>query len=209
MKIVRQPLKIIRASFRAYLVANAVVYGVCLVGFGLALVFPQLTAGQVAALAENGTIDLIKSLFSNVWLFAVVILGVNTLTVGVLLIVLPSMVVPFAGIALMAYKAFTLGLTLAPADGPGWIALVPHSLTWLIEFQAYALLSLGAYLLGKSWLRPRTVGAENHRQGYVHGLGQLGWLALPALALLIIGAIYEAFSLIYLVPALIGLMARA
>jgi hypothetical protein len=82
--------------------------------------------------------------------------------------------------------------------------MIPHSLTILIELQAYVLVMLGAYLLGMAWLRPTTVGARNRRQGYVHGLRQVGWLGLPALALLIIGAIYEAATIIYLVPRLVA-----
>ncbi|HZG89079.1 MAG TPA: stage II sporulation protein M, partial [Pseudonocardia sp.] len=68
---------------------------------------------------------------------------------------------------------------------------------------AYILLVLGGYLLGRSWLRPATVGAQNRRQGYARGLRQLGWLSLPALALFVIGALYEAFTLRYLVPPLV------
>lgn len=209
MKLLRTPLQIIRTNFRAYLVINAIVYGSCLVAFGLALIVPELTAGQVASLDANGTIGMIRALMSNVWLFALVILGVNTLSVGALSILLPSMIVPFAGIAVIAYRAFTIGLTLAPTTESGWVALIPHSLTWLIEFQAYTLLAFGAYLLGRSWLRPHSVGARNHRHGYAHGLRQIGWLALPTLALLIIGAIYEAFSLIYLVNPLVDLLVEA
>ena len=121
---------------------------------------------------------------------------------GALRIVLPSLIVPFAGIALFAYKAFTLGLVMAPSTEIMAVALIPHSLTVLIELQAYALLMFGAYILGRSWVRPATIGARNHRQGYVRGLQQLGWLSLATLPLFIIGAIWEAFSLRYLVPPL-------
>ncbi|WP_205869371.1 hypothetical protein [Mycobacterium colombiense] len=43
---------------------------------------------------------------------------------------------------------------------------------------------------------------KNRRQGYLRGLQYLGWLALPALALLVVGAVYEAFSLRYFVHPL-------
>lgn len=62
------------------------------------------------------------------------------------------MIVPFAGIALFAYWALTTGLTLVPANDIGWLALIPHSLTLIVEFQGYVLLLLGAYLLGISWV---------------------------------------------------------
>ena len=79
---------------------------------------------------------------------------------------------------------------------------IPHSLTALIELQAYALLMFGAYLLGRSWVRPATIGAQNRRQGYVRGLQLLGWLSRIALLLLIVGAIWEAFSIRYLIHPL-------
>lgn len=203
MRVLREPVQIIRADLGVYLVMNVIMYGLLGVGFVTALIFPELAAARVASLEDDGTADLVVSLLSNVWLFALVIFGVNTLTVGALSILLPSMIVPFVGIAVFAYRAFDIGLTLAPINETAWVALIPHSLTILIEFQAYILLVLGAFLLGRSWLRPRTVGAGNRRQGYVRGLNQIGWLSLPALGLFVIGAIYEAFSLRYLVPPLV------
>lgn len=198
----RRPFHIIRADLRAYLAINAIVYGTVIVGFVTALIFPDLTATQVATLEDDGTASLVRSLLDNVWLFAATIFGVNVLTIGALSIVLPSLIVPFAGMAVFTYRAFTLGASLAPTTDIAAVGLIPHSLTVLIEFQAYALLVFGAYLLGRSWVRPRTIGTLTRRQGYLRGLRQLGWVSLPALALFVIGAIYEAFSLRYLVHPL-------
>ncbi|WP_228023976.1 stage II sporulation protein M [Synechocystis salina] len=201
IRLLRKPFQIIRANFRAYLIINAILYGLVFTGMVAAMLFPNLSATRVAILEDNGTADLVRSLFNNPWLFALTILGVNVMT-GALRIVLPSLLVPFTGIAIFAYKAFTLGLAMAPSTKVMAVALIPHSLTILIEFQAYALLMFGAYILGRSWVRPATIDARNHRQGYVRGLQQLGWLSLATLPLFIIGAIWEAFSLRYLVPPL-------
>ncbi|WP_017301983.1 stage II sporulation protein M [Nodosilinea nodulosa] len=201
IRLLRKPFQIIRANFRAYLIINAILYGLVFTGMVAAMVFPNLSATQLATIEENGTADLVRSLINNPWLFSLTILGVNVMT-GALRIVLPSLLVPFTGIAIFAYKAFTLGLAMAPTTKVMAVALIPHSLTILIEFQAYALLMFGAYILGRSWVRPATIGARNHRQGYVRGLQQLGWLSLATLPLFIIGAIWEAFSLRYLVPPL-------
>ncbi|NJO08035.1 MAG: stage II sporulation protein M [Chloroflexaceae bacterium] len=201
IRLLRKPFQIIRANFRAYLIINAIVYGLVITGMVVAMVFPNLSATQLATLEDNGTADLVRSLINNPWLFSLTILGVNVMT-GALRIVLPSLIVPFSGIAIFAYKAFTLGLAMAPSTKIMAVALIPHSLTILIELQAYALLMFGAYILGRSWVRPATIGARNHRQGYVRGLKQLGWLSLATLPLFIIGAIWEAFSLRYLVPLL-------
>ena len=201
-RFLRKPFQIVRDNFRAYLIINAIVYGLVITGMVAALVFPSLGANQVATQANSGMTDLVRSLLNNSWLFSLTILGVNVMS-GALLIVLPSLIVPFAGIPIFAYRAFTLGLLLAPTTSIIAVGLIPHSLTILIEFQAYALLMFGAYILGRSWVRPATIGARNHRQGYVRGLQQLGWLSLSTLPLFIVGAIWEALSLRYLVPPLI------
>lgn len=203
MRNLRKPFRIIRANLRAYLVMNAIAYGVFLIGVGAALAFPELNAAQVGSQQEDGTADLVGTLFAKPWLFGLTIFGVNVLTVAVLRIMLPSLIVPFAGIPLFAYKAYETGLILAPVDTATAKLMIPHSLTLVIEFQAYALVMLGAYLLGRAWLRPATVGAPNRRRGYLRGLRQAGWLSLPALALFVIGAAYEAFELVYLVPLLV------
>lgn len=197
-----RPFRIIGENAGVYLMANAAAYGIFLVGFVLGLIFPQLSQAQYTRLEDDGTADLVQSIFANPWLFALTILAVNTLKMGALTIVAPSLIVPFAGIALFAYWALTTGMTLVPQNDVGWVALIPHSLTLIVELQAYLLLLLGVYLLGRYWIRPRTVGAETRRQAYLRGLRDLGWLALPALALLVIGAIYEAFSLRYFVHPL-------
>jgi hypothetical protein len=82
--------------------------------------------------------------------------------------------------------------------------LIPHSLTLIIEFQAYILFALGAVVLGRAWIRPSTVGATTRRSAYVTGLRRLATLAILALALLVIGALYEAFSVRYLLPLFAG-----
>lgn len=93
-------------------------------------------------------------------------------------------------------------LTLVPLTADGWVALIPHSLTLVIELQAYILLLLGVYLHGVFWVRPALAGVVRHRQGYLQGLRRIGGLTPPALALLVIGAVWEAYSLRYLVHPL-------
>ena len=203
MRLLRPSFQIIRAHLGAYLALNGVVYGLLLLGMGAALAFPELNAAMITDQEEDGTAALVTALLGNARLFALTILAVNVLTVALALILLPSMVVPFAGIALFAHKAFTMGVVLAPMDATVAKTLIPHSLTILIELQAYVLVVLGAYLLGRAWLRPRTVGAATRREGYVHGLRQVGRLVPPAMALFVVGALYEALSLIHIVPRLV------
>lgn len=202
----RRPFRLIRENARVYLLLNLAIYGLVLIGFAIGLMFPELNEARIAALVENGDADLVARAFMNPALFALVIFGVNVVRLSLFTIVLPSLIVPFAGLGFFAYWALQTGITLAPSTPVGWVAQIPHGLTVIIELQAYLMLALGAYLLGKHWLFPRTVGAKNRRQGYVRGLQRLGLLALPALVLLVIGAVWESLSLRYLVGPLSELL---
>lgn len=202
----RRPFRLVRENLRIYLIINVAAYGLVVVGFALGLAFPELNAARYTALVDDGTAELVGWLVNIPPLFALTILGVNLFRLSLLTILVPSLIVPFAGLAFFAYWAVETGITLVPATPQSWVALIPHSLTLVIEFQAYVLLVLGAFLLGKSWLIPRAVGAKNRRQGYVRGLQLIGLLALPALALLIVGALWEAYSLRYFIHPLSQLL---
>ncbi|WP_340682753.1 stage II sporulation protein M [Amycolatopsis coloradensis] len=204
MHRLRRPFQIIRADLRAYLLVNVFVYGMLLLGMALGSLFPGLRAARVASFAGGGQGALVDAVVGNGWVFGTVIFLVNVFPTALLLITLPSLVVPFAGLAVFAVKTIDLGITLAPVDATSRLILIPHSLTLLIEFQAYALVMFGAYLLGRSWLRPATVDAPTRRHGYVRGLTRLGWLWLPALALFVVGAVYEAIEIYFLVPLVLG-----
>ncbi|VVJ18421.1 Uncharacterised protein [Amycolatopsis camponoti] len=204
MDRLRRPFQIIRGDLRAYLFVNIFVYGVLLLGMALGMLFPDLHAARSASFAEGSQGALVNAVVGNGWVFGTVIFLVNVFPTALLLITLPSLAVPFAGLAVFAIKTIDLGVTLAPVDAISRLTLIPHSATLLIEFQAYALVMFGAYLLGRSWLRPETVDATTRRQGYARGLRRLAWLWLPALALFVIGAVYEAIEIYFLVPLVLG-----
>jgi len=193
----QRPFQTIRQNLRVYLILNVAAYGLFLVGFVIGIFFPELHAAQATGLENDGTGELVRWLVNTPPLFALAIFGVNVFRLSLLTIILPSLVVPFAGLAFFAYWVVQTGITIAPTSAEAWVQFIPHSLTLVIELQAYILLLLGAYLLGRSWLFPHTVDAKNRRQGYVRGLRNIGLLALPALVLLIIGAVWEAYSLRY------------
>jgi hypothetical protein len=202
VKVLRRAFGIVREQRRAYVALNAMAYGLLAVGLVVGALFPALNAGLTGSMDDGGTTDLVVSLLERPWLFAATILVVNVVRVVLASILLPSMVVPFAGIVVFAHFAVTTGITLAPVDHATTMTLIPHSLTMVIEFQAYVLLLLGAYVLGRSWLRPATIGAETRRGGYVRALREIGVLAVPAAVLFVVGAVYEALSLTYLLPLL-------
>lgn len=146
----RRPFSLIRDHRRTYAIVTASTFGLLLVGFVLGLLFPALPAARAATLASDGTGDLVLAVASSAPLFALVILAVNVLRLSLLTIVVPSLIVPFAGLAFFGYWLVETGVTLVPSTPLGWVAMIPHSLTVLIELQAYALLALGALLLGRA-----------------------------------------------------------
>lgn len=118
-------------------------------------------------------------------------------------IVIPSLIVPFLGIPVITLYMFNVGVSIAPTDATTATVLIPHSLTLLIELLGYAVVMFGAYQLGRGWIRPSYLGVDTRRRAYVIGLQRLAWLALPTIVILVIGAYYEAFSVVYLLPRLL------
>ncbi|PPF45477.1 hypothetical protein C5B85_07875 [Pseudoclavibacter sp. AY1F1] len=198
----RRPFHLIRTNLRAYLLVNVFAYGLFIIGFVVGLTFPELNAARSVSLVDDGTAALVQGLVMTPPLFALVILAVNVGKLSLATIVLPSLIVPFAGFAFFGYWAVETGITLAPTTPTAWVQFIPHSFTVVIELQAYVLLLLGAWLLGRHWLSPRTAGTTSRGRAYLRGLGRVGMLGLLAFVLLVIGALWEAYSLRYLLHPL-------
>ncbi|MEU4450760.1 hypothetical protein AB0F44_05485 [Nocardioides sp. NPDC023903] len=203
-KTLSGPLALFRQHARAYAYLNLMAYGLVVAGMVLGVLRPELNAMLTGSMDESGETGLVVSLLARPWLFALVILGVNLGKVALGFITLPSMIVPFAGIPVFAYWVLTTGIVLAPVDHLTAMTLIPHSVTMVIELQAYVLLLLGAYVLGLAWIRPASVGVTARRRAWVRGLRLFGWMWVPALVLFVVGAVYEAYSLRYFLPLLIN-----
>ncbi|WP_284232440.1 hypothetical protein [Arenivirga flava] len=72
-------------------------------------------------------------------------------------------------------------------------------MTLLIEGAAYVLVAFAAWVQGRMFLQPRRYGLTSRRAGYVGGVKSTLKLYLPIIALLVIGAIYEAVSVIFVI----------
>ena len=145
MRFLRRPFQISQDDRKPFVTLNAIAFGMFLIGCVLGLAFPELVQAQASGFEKSGRADLVLRVIQNPWLFALVIFGVNTLTVGAAMIVLPSMLVPFLGIVVFAWKALNIGLAIVPTTPTLWVGFIPHSLTLLIEFEAYVLLMLPGF----------------------------------------------------------------
>lgn len=202
MKLFRRPAEILRSDSRALVVLFVLIFGTLLLGMGAGVLIPGL---ELPTLVSGGVSDdLVNTMITNPWFFGTMILLINLFVAAIGGILLPSLIVPFLGVLAIALYMFNVGVSIAPSDSTAATVLIPHSLTLVIELTAYALVMFGAYQLGRGWIRPGYLGASSRRRAYVVGLQRLAWLALPTIVLLVIGAYYEAFSVVYLLPGLLG-----
>jgi len=195
----RDALRFIRRHRAEFVAVNAAFFGLFTATMTVTLLNPEMQAAVLDAISGIVRTDLAAHVYlsGNVVYAASATLAVN-LGIAVMLISIPSFLVPFFGTVFAMVFAAAYGVTLAPI-GPYAAAMIPHSITVLIEFQAYIVAAFGAYLTGRTIFLPvagekRTVG-QRYRAAAVHVLS-LYALVVP---LLLLGAIYEAFEIIYLV----------
>lgn len=201
MGLVRSSWQIVREHHRAYFVLNGVYYGVVLLAMVYVAFFnpglqEQLLKGAAGAFTE-GPLASVGGAYmgGNVVAAAVLTFVVNLVLGSLFFITLPSLMLPFAGLV-GVYRAAMWGFVLAPTSAELALVMVPHSLTLLLEGQAYILAMLAVYVHGRSFLRPRTVSLTNHARGYVAGLRLSARIYVLVIIVLAAAAIYEALEVI-------------
>ena len=208
MKVIQSALEAIKEFRRAYIVLNLVYYGLVVCGMVYVAFNPSLQQSLLelvgSAFAE-GPLSAVGSAYSGGQvLWAMVLTFVVNLFLGsIAVITLPSLVIPFSGLLLGAYRAILWGLLLSPTTPELRLVMIPHSLVLILEGQAYILAMLAAYVQGRAFLWPRSVGAATRRQGYGLGVKRSVRIYLPVVLLLAVAAIYEALE-VSLVARLVG-----
>jgi len=201
-------LRLVREYRRSYLAINVVFYGLVACGMAYVTFHPEVqemltqavllsfTEGPLAPVAEayaGG--EVFKSIFLT--------FAVNFAIASVLVIFVPSLLIPFSGVLVGVARAALWGLLLAPTTPELRAAMIPHSLTLVIEGQAYILAMLGAWILGRAFVSPHSVGALSWKEGYLRGLRNGASIYLLVAIVLAVAAVYEVLEVIYLVPLLV------
>lgn len=163
------------------------------------LVNPEIQPAILSTISGRVRTDLAAQVYlsGNVLYAASATWAVN-FGIAVMLISMPSFVVLFFGTVFAMVSATAYGVTLAPI-GPYAAAMIPHSITLLIVFQVYIVAAFGAYLTGRTIFLP--AAGEKRSVGQRYRAAAARVLSLYALVapLLLLGAVYEAFEIIYLV----------
>jgi len=206
MRVIRSTLESIKESRRAYVVLNLVYYGLVVCAMGYVFFNPslqQMLLQAVGTAFTEGPLSAVGGAYvgGQVWLAMVLTFVVNLVMGSLAYITLPSLVIPFSGVVLGGCRAILWGLVLSPTASTGMsLAMIPHSLTLILEGQAYILAMLAAYIHGRAFLWPHTVGEADHGRGYVIGLKRSLRLYWAVVILLAVAAIYEALEVILIMP---------
>jgi len=205
MKAIISALRTIKEFRRAYIVLNLVYYGLVICGMVYVAFNPalqQLLLEAVGSAFTEGPLSTVAGAYTGGQiLLAIVLTFVVNLTIASFLwITLPSLVVPFSGLVTGACRAILWGVLLSPSSPEMSAVMIPHSLTLILEGQAYILAMLAAYIQGRAFLWPATVGATTHGEGYRAGVKRSLRLYLLVAIVLAVAAVYEVLEVIYIIP---------
>jgi hypothetical protein len=210
MKAIISALSIIREFRRSYIVLNLVYYGLVVCGMTYAAFNPSLQQSLLDAVRSafsEGPFSPVAGAYSGgqVLLAMVLTFAVNLAIGSFLWITLPSLVLPFSGLLTGGFRAVLWGLLFSPSNPEMSVVMIPHSLTLILEGQAYVLAMLAAYVQGRAFLSPATVDATGHGEGYLAGVKRSLRLYLLVAIVLAVSAVYEVVEVIYIIPLFGGI----
>jgi len=164
----------------------------------------QLTRAVVQSFSEGPLAGVAQAYAGGNVLTAMALTFLFNFFLGsVAVLLLPSLLIPFGGVGIGAARAVLWGLLLAPTTPELRAAMIPHSLTLVLEGQGYILAILAAWVIGRAFVSPASVGATRWLQGYGIGLKKALTVYVLVAIVLAIAAVYEALEVIYLVPLLL------
>jgi hypothetical protein len=201
MNLIKSAWAIIQENRNAYIIINIVYYGLvaaCMVYAAFNRPLQDVLLKTVGAAFMTGPLSFVGTAYVNAQVFTAILVTffVNLLIGSLASITIPSLIIPFSGFIIGMYRAVMWGLLLSPAHPELRIVMIPHMLTLIIEGQAYILTLLAAYIQGRAFLRPATVGVEGHGKGYLEGLKRTLKIYALVVLTLAVAAIYEVIEVV-------------
>lgn len=202
--LIKSAWGLVQENRKAYITLNVVYYGlvvVCMVYVAFDQELQKSLLDQIGAAFMTGPLSFVGEAYVNAQMLTAILATffVNLLLGSLAVITLPSLIVPFSGILVGVYRAILWGLLLSPANPDLRFVMIPHSITLILEGQAYILAMFAAYLQGRAFLFPGTVGLESRAKGYVEGLKRTGKLYALVVLTLAIAAIYEVAEVVIII----------
>ena len=204
----RYAVNIVRRHRRPYIILNVAYYGLVAGAMVYVAGHPALQVallGEVALSFTQGPMAKVADAYMGGHVFQAMILTFlfNFFLGSAVVLLAPSLIVPFAGVGIGFIRAALWGLLLAPTTPELQATMIPHSLTLVLEGQGYILAMLAVWVLGRAFISPSSVGAPSWGAGYVRGLKDACAVFLLVAAVLAVAAIYEALEVIYLIPLIL------
>ena len=195
---------LVQENKRAYITMNIVYYAlvaVCMVYVAFNQELQTSLMNEIGAGFMTGPLSFVGQAYVNTQVFTAILATffVNLLLGSFASVTLPSLIIPFSGILVGIYRAILWGLLLSPANPDLRLVMILHSITLILEGQAYILTMLAAYIQGRAFLWPKSVGLESRAKGYLEGLKRTGKLYLLIILTLAIAAIYEVIEVIIMI----------
>jgi len=199
-------LSLVRQSLRGYVLLNVLYYGLVAASIAYTHAFPQIQTELLGTLRAEfpEVFPLVVEAYvsGNFPLAAALTFLINLVLGSFAYITLPSLILPFGGVAFGCMRAVAWGLVLAPTSPELALAMIPHSLTLILEGQGYILAIFVVFLQWKGIIWPSSIGEEKRSKAYLTGIKETMSMYILVALVLAVSAIYEAFEVIYIVGTL-------
>jgi hypothetical protein len=181
------------ASFGLCLLFMVFVYYLPEVQYFLTLVVHSEISSGSGPLAVAGKAYMSENILSA----AVVTFVINFLIGSLLFITIPSILIPGSGILMVLFRSAMWGLILSPSLVRISTAMVPHSITLLLEGEAYILAAFfGLLMLIFLFRKSHGEGlAQRYKNAFIVNMQGIILIAI----ILAIAALYEAVEVILMV----------
>ncbi len=201
MQAIQSAWALVKENRRAYIVMNILYYGLVLVFMGVSAFNRPLQDQLLESIGQSfltGPLAMVGDAYLNAEVLKAIGLTflVNLLLASLVFITLPSLIIPGIGLLMGLYRAILWGLIFSPGHPDMQLVMIPHSITLLLEGQAYILAMFAVYLHVRAWFNPASAGVEGHWRGYLAGLKRTGQIYLLVILTLLVAAVYEVIEVV-------------
>lgn len=195
---------IIRRDWKLLLAVNVFYFGILLIGGLIALLRPDIQGYWLDVLAaglKSGPLAPVGSAVEagKVVNLAVQIFKTNVITGTLAYITIPSLIFPPWALLIGAWRALLWGMAFViPYGRLTFGKLIFHYVTLLIEGEAYVIAIFASLRLIEALIWPVRFGQRSRLQAYAVAIMDYAKLFLVVLLLLAVGAVYEAFEVLYI-----------
>ncbi|HUV63854.1 MAG TPA: hypothetical protein VMW24_08145 [Sedimentisphaerales bacterium] len=195
------PLAEIRRYKHLFLTLHLIYFGAIVIFMFVSYLLPELQVCLLSAIRSqvtdgSGPLGVAGKAYmsKSIPLAAVTTFVINFFFGSLAVITLPSVILPGVGVLVAGLRAMLWGLLLAPTSDVLSRSMLPHSLTLLLEGEAYVIAAFFALLIPVFLFRRAEGSGIAHRYGKALLLNLKGNLLVAIV--LTVAAIYEAIEVI-------------